>query len=80
MLINSADRVSFQEPLHPAAVDTPAAAFVVYYCSTYYKDVRVVLWTSESWFSRLRGHPEGPIAVSQMHDGQGEDHRRSSLR
>jgi hypothetical protein len=28
----------------------------------------------------LRGHPEGPIAVSQMLDGRGEEHRRSSLR
>jgi len=32
------------------------------------------LWTLESWISRLRGHPEGPIAFSQMLDGRGEDH------
>jgi hypothetical protein len=29
-----------------------------------------LFWTLESWFSRLRGHPEGPIAVSRMRDGR----------
>ena len=36
-------------------------------------------WTLESWFPRLRGHQEGPIVVSQIRDGRGADHCRSSL-